>query len=94
MLDPQLLNSESLDRPITAETVNCAVDCVHGCALGADCPNQAFQQSAAQFIAETPLDQMLEIAEAAVRRRNLERMEQAASPQWVFPEDGIQPPGM
>jgi hypothetical protein len=73
------------------QNVNCAVDCVNGCLLGEDCPNQEFRQQAAQFIADTPLETMLEIADAAVRRRAMERMLGSEPPQWVFPEDGIQP---
>ena len=74
---------------MTAE-VNCAVDCINGCALGNECPNQAYQTEASKFIQETSLDQMLEMAEEAVRKK---RMAQAAEgPMGVFPEDGIQPP--
>ncbi|WP_338430807.1 hypothetical protein [Synechococcus elongatus] len=74
--------------------VNCAVDCVEGCVLGEQCPGRPFQQEAERFIRETPLDQMLDIAAEAVRRRQLERLTGGSSgPQWVFPEDGIQPDG-
>lgn len=70
--------------------VNCAVDCQNGCVLGEEkCPNREYRTQASKFIEETSLDTMLEMAEAAVRRRMLER---AAQPtQWVFPEDGIRP---
>ena len=44
-------------------------------------------QKASQFIAETSLEDMIEIADEAVRRK---RQEQASEgPKWVFPEDGI-----
>lgn len=69
--------------------VNCAVDCVNGCKLGDDCPNKTHVEEASKFIETTSLDTMLTMAEAAVRRRALERAQ--AAPQWVFPEDGIQP---
>lgn len=72
-------------------TVNCEIDCVNRCLLGDDCPKRQFREQAAQFIADTPLDTMLEIADAAVRRRALERMVGDGPSQWVFPEDGIQP---
>lgn len=69
--------------------VNCDVDCVNGCVLGDECPNQEFQAEASKFIEETSLDKMLEMAEEAVRKK---RMAQAAEgPKWVFPEDGITP---
>ncbi|WP_264324997.1 hypothetical protein [Romeriopsis navalis] len=73
--------------------VNCAVECVDGCKLGDKCPNQEHVADTAKFIEETSLDQMLEMAAAAVERRRMERMQQqeASTPQWVFPEDGIQP---
>jgi len=69
--------------------VNCAVDCKDGCVLGDQCPHKGDQKKASQFIESTSLDQMLEMAEEAVRRKR----EQKASegPKWVFPEDGIKP---
>ncbi len=69
--------------------VNCAVECVNGCKLGADCPHKAEQAAAAQFIESTSLDAILAMAEESVRRKAIER--QQAPTQWVFPEDGIQP---
>jgi hypothetical protein len=74
-----------------AQTVNCETDCVNSCLLGDDCPKREFREQAAQFIADTSLDTMLEMADAAVRRRALERMIGGGSSPWVFPEDGIQP---
>ncbi|ABB57958.1 hypothetical protein [Synechococcus elongatus] len=72
-------------------SVNCAVDCLEGCVLGDRCPGRPFQEDAERFIRETPLDQMLEMAAEAVRRRQLERLSGNGGPQWVFPEDGIRP---
>ncbi|MGE5657086.1 MAG: hypothetical protein ACM37W_10750 [Actinomycetota bacterium] len=63
-----------------AETVNCAVDCVNGCILGDRCPNREYVASTSDFIQNTSLDQMLEIAEEAVRKKRM------APPQWVIPD--------
>jgi hypothetical protein len=65
--------------------INCAVDCVNGCQLGENCPNQAYQQGTTQFIAETSLEEMLALADAAVRKRQMERASQP--PQWVIPDE-------
>ncbi len=73
--------------------VNCAVDCKDGCVLGDRCPHKASQQEASQFIENTSLDAMLEMAAEAVRRKQEERKANASEgPKWVFPEEGIQPP--
>lgn len=63
------------------QSVNCAVECANGCILGDDCPNKTYVQEANQFMQETSLDKMLEIAEAA-RMKKL-----SAPPQWVFPDE-------
>ena len=65
--------------------VNCAVDGKDGCILGNDCPNLKYTEEAAKFIADTSLDQMLAMADEAVRRKMLERASQP--PKWVLPED-------
>lgn len=65
--------------------VNCAVDCKEGCILGDQCPNLAYTKEASKFIADTPLDQMLEMADQAVRRKMMERASQP--PKWVLPEE-------
>ncbi len=70
--------------------INCAVDCKNGCVLGDDCPHKASQQQASEFIESTSLDDMLEMAAEAVRRKQQERVSEG--PKWVFPEDGIQNP--
>jgi hypothetical protein len=64
------------------EQVNCAVDCVNGCVLGDDrCPNIEYKNEASQFIQNTSLDKMLEIAEIA-------RMKKLSEPtKWVIPDD-------
>ena len=61
-------------------TVNCAEACVNGCILGDQCPNKEFVAKASNFIQETSLDTMLEIAEEA-RRKKLTQ-----PPQWVIPD--------
>jgi hypothetical protein len=76
--------------------VDCAVACINGCVLGEDCPNKAEQAKAAQFIQDTPLDKLLEMAAIATERKRQERESQASSggreaPKWVIPEGGIDP---
>jgi hypothetical protein len=61
--------------------VNCAEACINGCVLGEQCPNKEYQQQTAKFIQETSLDQMLAMAEEALRKKI------TAPPQWVYPED-------
>lgn len=68
--------------------INCAVDCKNGCVLGDQCPHKESQQQASEFIESTSLDDMLEMAAEAVRRKQQERASEG--PKWVFPEDGIQ----
>jgi hypothetical protein len=65
--------------------INCAEACKDGCVLGDECPKREYTQEASQFISDTPLEKMLEIAEESVRKRNLERA--SAPPQWVIPEE-------
>ena len=61
--------------------INCATDCVNGCVLGDRCPNRQYAADATKFINETSLDQMLDIAEAARRKKLTE------PPKWIIPED-------
>lgn len=61
--------------------VNCAEACVNGCILGDQCVNKEHIQQASKFIQETSLDQMLLIAEEALRKKR------TAPPQWVYPEE-------
>ena len=67
--------------------INCAEACVNGCIRPDDCPNRVYQEQTAQFIEKTSLDDMLAMAEEAVRRRNQERMAAQEPPQWIIPED-------
>jgi len=62
-------------------TVDCARDCVNGCVLGDKCPNTEYKAQASKFIQEKTLDQMLEIAEEALRKKRMQ------PPQWILPED-------
>jgi hypothetical protein len=71
------------------EQVNCAVDCVDGCVLGDNpsgtlrdrCPNTEYKNEASQFIQNTSLDKMLEMAEMA-------RLKKLSEPtKWVIPDD-------
>jgi hypothetical protein len=61
--------------------VNCAVDCTDGCVLGDRCPNTEYKNEAANFIKDTPLDKMLEIAEIARQKKLSE------PPKWVIPDE-------
>ena len=63
------------------QTVNCAVECVNGCVLKDACPNKEYVQEANQFMQETSLDKMLEIAEAARIKKLSE------PPKWVIPDE-------
>lgn len=67
------------------EPINCAETCINGCVLGDQCPNLEYKQQASQFIENTSLDKMLEMAEEAVRKKIMERASQP--PKWVLPED-------
>ncbi len=48
--------------------INCAEACINGCALGDDCPHLEERQKASNFIQETSLDAMLQMAEARLER--------------------------
>lgn len=63
------------------QTVNCAVECTNGCILGDDCPHREHAAEATQFIEETSLDDILQMAEAA-------RLKKLTEPtKWVIPDD-------
>lgn len=61
-------------------TVNCAEACVNGCILGDKCPNKENAVAASNFINNTSLDKMLEIAEEARRKKLTE------PPKWIIPD--------
>ena len=48
--------------------INCAEACINGCVLGDDCPHLEERQKASNFIQETSLDAMLQMAEARLER--------------------------
>ncbi|MGK7908004.1 MAG: hypothetical protein AB4040_12390 [Synechococcus sp.] len=48
--------------------INCAEACINGCVLGEECPHLEERQKASEFIHETSLDKMLEIAQARLDR--------------------------
>ncbi|MEG5061394.1 hypothetical protein QUB60_26655 [Microcoleus sp. A2-C5] len=61
-------------------TVDCAVACVNGCVLGDQCPKREYAAATSNFIENTSLDKMLEMAEEAIRRKRTE------PPKWVIPD--------
>lgn len=61
-------------------TIDCAKACVNGCVLGDKCPNLQYVAQASKFIEETSLDQMLEIADEALRKK------MTAPPKWIIPD--------
>ncbi|MCY7277060.1 MAG: hypothetical protein LH702_25870 [Phormidesmis sp. CAN_BIN44] len=61
--------------------VNCAETCKDGCILGDDCPNTEYKEQTAKFIQETSLDQMIAMAEEAIRKKRTD------PPKWILPED-------
>ncbi|NEQ30567.1 MAG: hypothetical protein F6K04_06130 [Leptolyngbya sp. SIO4C5] len=65
--------------------INCAEACVNGCVLGDECPNLEYKQQATEFIKDTSLDDMLRMADEAVRKKMMERASQP--PKWVLPDD-------
>jgi len=67
------------------ESINCAEACVNGCVLGDKCPNLKYSAQATKFIDNTPLDDMLAMADEAVRKKMMERA--TTPPKWVLPED-------
>jgi hypothetical protein len=54
---------------VEPRVVNCAEECISGCALGDDCPHREHLAAASKFIQETSIDQILEIAEESVRKK-------------------------
>ncbi len=70
-----------METTINSAEFNCAELCKDGCIKADDCPNLEFKAQAAKFIETTSLDQMIEMAAAAARKK------MSAPPQWVFPEE-------
>ncbi len=63
------------------QKINCAEACVNGCVLGDKCPNIEYREEASQFIQDTSLEKMLEIAEIARMKKISE------PPKWVIPDE-------
>lgn len=61
--------------------VNCVVECANGCILGDQCPHREHAAEASEFIKETSLEKMLEMAEAARLKKLTE------PPKWVIPDE-------
>jgi hypothetical protein len=61
--------------------INCAEACVNGCILGDKCPHREYAQETSDFIHNTSLERMLEMAEEA----RLKKLTQP--PQWVIPDE-------
>jgi hypothetical protein len=61
-------------------TIDCATACQNGCIQPDNCPGKQHVNAAADFIGETSIDKMHEMAEAARRKKMM------APPQWVIPE--------
>ncbi|MBD2665442.1 hypothetical protein B6N60_04423 [Richelia sinica FACHB-800] len=54
------------------QKINCAQACTNGCVLGDKCPYIEFREATSKFIAETPLDQILAIAQERLRKKMME----------------------
>ncbi len=67
------------------QQVDCATACVNGCVLGDACPNREFAAEASQFIEKTSLDDMLAMAQEAVRKKQIECTSQPT--EWVIPDE-------
>jgi hypothetical protein len=72
---------------VATQTVNCIEACVNGCILGDDCPHREHLAAASKFIQDTPMDEMLAIAEEGVRKKFIQASERSLSepPIWVDP---------
>ena len=66
---------------MTETNINCKVQCIDGCILPDNCPNQEYVEETSKFIEETSLDKMLEMAEIARLKKLTE------PPKWVIPDD-------
>ena len=66
---------------MTEKQVNCQIECVEGCILPDNCPNQGYVVETTKFIEDTSLDKMLEMAEIARLKKLSE------PPKWVIPDD-------
>ena len=63
------------------QNINCAEACKNGCILEDKCPYKEYAQEASNFLENTSLDKMLEIAEIA----RLKKLSEPAK--WVIPDE-------
>ena len=75
-----MINKFGEEKPVET-SINCAEACINGCVLGDKCPNREYAADTENFISSTSLDQMLEMAEEAVRKKRMQ------PPQWILPEE-------
>ncbi len=66
-------------------TINCAEACINGCVMPNNCASREYAESATKFVQEKSLDEILAMAEEAVRRKAAERASQPT--QWVIPDE-------
>ena len=62
-------------------TIDCATACVNGCVLGEKCPNKEYAAAASNFIKEVSLDEIIEMAAEAQRKKI------TAPSVWILPEE-------
>lgn len=67
--------------------INCEEACANGCVLGDKCPHKEYAAEASKFINNTSLDQMLDMAEEAVRKKQTQQSQQESTTEWVIPDD-------
>ncbi len=66
---------------MTQTNVNCKVQCVDGCILPDNCPNQEYVEETTKFLEDTSLDRIIEMAEIA----RLKKLNEP--PKWVIPDE-------
>jgi len=59
-----IITMSQITNSLDPQSIDCKTACVNGCVLGDQCPNQEFAKAATQFIWDTPLDKLNEIAAA------------------------------
>ncbi|MBF2097493.1 MAG: hypothetical protein IGQ88_03830 [Gloeomargaritaceae cyanobacterium C42_A2020_066] len=66
---------------MVSHPVNCAVDCIDGCVLGDDCPHREHLAAALRFIAQTSVDDMVELSQDTAPQRMLRQLERQVDAQ-------------
>ncbi|MGL5083945.1 MAG: hypothetical protein ACRC8A_20870 [Microcoleaceae cyanobacterium] len=69
-----------MNTTIDRAEIDCAEACVNGCILEDKCPNKEYAEATANFISSTSLDNMLNMAEEAIRKKRME------PPKWIIPD--------